>query len=326
MVINEVSPYNGILGRPWIGKINAITSATYQKIRYPIPGDGIGQINNDQQSKNQDQIEGIYPKVSPEEGWKPEEDVELVPFDPDKPERKAWIGSGLCQEEKAELAAFLQNNKDVFAWSPSNMPDIDPQIICHRLHVNPAIKPITQKRHDFAPERVAIIEVEIDKLLVADKGLWRVCIDYTDLNNACPKDNFPWPRIDQLVNSTSGNQLLSFMDAYSGYNQIMIHEDDKVKTSFIIERDTYCYKVMPFVLKNAGATYQRLVNKIFKEKIGKTMEVYVDDMLVKTPEQANHIENLAEAFSLLRKYNMKLNPSKCTFGVSFGRFLGYLVT
>ncbi|KAI5323872.1 hypothetical protein L3X38_032945 [Prunus dulcis] len=227
------------------------------------------------------------------------------------------------------------------------MPGIDPQIICHRLHVNPAIKPIAQKRRNFPPERVAIIEAEIDKLLAAgfieevsyaewlvnvvlvakkDKGLWRVCVDYTDLNKACPKDNFPLPRIDQLVDPTSGNQLLSFMDAYSGYNQIMMHEDDKAKTSFIIEKGTYCYKVMPFGLKNAGATYQRLVNKIFKERISKTMEVYVDDMLVKAPERADHIKNLAEAFSLLRKYNMKLNPSKCTFGVSSGRFLGYLVT
>ncbi|CAL8992737.1 unnamed protein product, partial [Prunus brigantina] len=119
------------------------------------------------QSKNQDQVEGIRPEVYPEEGWKPEEDVELVPLDPDKPERTARIGSRLSQEEKAELAAFLQNNKDVFAWSPSDMPGIDPQIICHRLHVNPAIKPVAQKRRNFAPERVAIIEAEIDKLLAA---------------------------------------------------------------------------------------------------------------------------------------------------------------
>ncbi|KAI5343385.1 hypothetical protein L3X38_011261 [Prunus dulcis] len=132
-----------------------------------------------------------------------------------------------------------------------------------------------------------------------DKGLWRVCVDYTDLNKACPKDNFPLPRIDQLVDSTSGNQLLSFMDAYSGYSQMMIHEGDKVKTSFIIERGTYCYKIMPFGLKNTVATYQRLVNKIFKGQIAKTMEVYVDDMLVKAPKRADHIDNLAEAFSLL---------------------------
>ncbi|CAL8993981.1 unnamed protein product [Prunus brigantina] len=382
MVIDEVSPYNGILGRPWISKINAITSATHQKRSARlIPGGGIGQINSDQamarkcsaqglkkgkqtqflpvnqadlkgveqaeEKADPDQVEGIRPEVYPEEGWKPEEDVELVPLDPDKPKRTARIGSRLSQEEKAKLAAFLQNNKDVFAWSSSDMPGIDPQIICRRLHVNPAIKPVAQKRRNFAPEWVAIIEAEIDKLLAAgfieevsyaewlanvvlvakkDKGLWRVCVDYTDLNKACPKDNFPLPRIDQLVDSTSGNQLLSFIDAYSGYNQIMMHEDDRAKTSFIIERGTYCYKVMPFGLKNAGATYQRLVNKIFKEQIGKTMEVCVDDMLVKAPERVDHIKNLAEAFSLLRKYNMKLNPSKCTFGVSSGRFLGYLVT
>ncbi|CAL8175020.1 unnamed protein product [Prunus armeniaca] len=89
---------------------------------------------------------------------------------------------------------------------------------------------------------------------------------------------------------------------------------------------SYCYKVMLFRLKNAEATYQRLVNKIFKEQISKTMVVYVDNMLVKAPQRADHIKNLAEAFSLLRKYNMKLNPSKCSFGISSGRFLGYLVT
>ncbi|CAL2239343.1 unnamed protein product [Prunus armeniaca] len=246
-----------------------------------------------------------------------------------------------------ELTIFLQNNKDMFAWSPSDMPGIDPNIICHRLHVNPASKLVVQKRRNFAPERVAIIEAEIDKLLAAgfieevsysewlanvvlvakqEKGKWRVCVDYTDLNKACPKDNFPLPRIDQLVDSTSGNQLLSFMDAYSGYNQIMMYDDDKAKTSFIIERGTYCYKVMPFRLKNAGATYQMLVNKIFKEQIGRTMEVYVDDMLVKAPKRADHLKNLTEAFSLLRQYRMKLNPSKCTFGVSFGWFLGHTRT
>ncbi|CAL8076670.1 unnamed protein product [Prunus armeniaca] len=106
----------------------------------------------------------------------------------------------------------------------------------------------------------------------------------------------------------------------------MMYDDDKAKTFFIIEKGTYCYKVMPFGLKNAGATYQRLVNKIFKEHIDKTMEVYVDDMLVKAPKLAYHLKNLAKAFSLLRQYRMKLNLSKCTFGVSSGRFLGYLVT
>ncbi|KAI5343694.1 hypothetical protein L3X38_011570 [Prunus dulcis] len=116
------------------------------------------------------------------------------------------------------------------------------------------------------------------------------------------------------------------MDAYSSYNQIIMYDDEKVKTSFIIKRGTYCYKVMPFGRKNAGATYQRLMNKIFKKQISRTMEIYVDDMLVKAPKRGDHLKNLTEAFSLLHQYHMKLNPSKCTFGVSSGRFLGYLVT
>ncbi|CAL2241651.1 unnamed protein product [Prunus armeniaca] len=286
------------------------------------------QISSRNNPNKKDRDERIRPEGSLEEGWKPEEDVESVPLDPDQLDKKARIGSRLSPDEKVELTTFLQNNKDMFAWSPSNMLGIDPNIICHRLHVNPASNPVVQKRRNFAPEQVSYSEWLANVVLVAkqEKGKWRVCVDYTDLNKAHPKDNFPLPRIDQLVDSTSGNQLLSFMDAYSGYNQIMMYDDDKTKTFFIIERGTYCYKVMPFGLKNARATYQRLVNKIFKEQIGITIEVYVDDMLVKAPKRANHLKNLTEAFSLLRQYRMKMNPSKCMFGVSSGRFLGYLVT
>ncbi|KAI5335581.1 hypothetical protein L3X38_025714 [Prunus dulcis] len=108
---------------------------------------------------------------------------------------------------------------------------------------------------------------------------WRMCVDYTNLNRACPKDSFPLPRIDQLVDATAGHALLSFMDAYSGYNQIFMHPEDQAHTSFITDRGLYCYKVIPFGLKNAGATYQRLVNHLFAPLIGNTMEVYVDDIL-----------------------------------------------
>ncbi|KAI5325309.1 hypothetical protein L3X38_034383 [Prunus dulcis] len=151
----------------------------------------------------------------------------------------------------------------MFAWSPFDMPGIDPNIICHWLHVNPASKPVVQKRHNFASERVAIIEAEIDKLLAA------IFIE----------------------------ELLSFMDVYSSYNQIMMYDNDKAKASFIIERANYCYK------------------------IGRTMEVYVDDMLVKALKCGHHLKNLAKPFNLLRQYRMKLNPSKYMFGVSSGRFL-----
>lgn len=98
------------------------------------------------------------------------------------------------------------------------------------------------------------------------------------------------------------------MGAFFGYNQIFMHFGDHKKTSFIIEHDTYCYKVMPFNLKNADATYQMLVNKIFKDEIGKLVKVYVDDILVKCPNTEAHIEDLKRAFQMFRKYKMKLNP------------------
>jgi hypothetical protein len=153
-----------------------------------------------------------------------------------------------------------------------------------------------------------------------------MCVDFTDLNKACPKDSFPLPRIDALVDSTSGYKLLSFMDAFSGYNQILMHPEDRAKTAFITDRGLYCYKVMPFGLKNAGATYQRLVNKMFQAQIGKNMEVYVDDMLIKSAESVAHVNDLREAFEQLKLYGMKLNPAKCAFGVSSGKFLGYMVS
>ncbi|KAL0445858.1 UNVERIFIED_CONTAM: Retrovirus-related Pol polyprotein from transposon gypsy [Sesamum latifolium] len=116
------------------------------------------------------------------------------------------------------------------------------------------------------------------------------------------------------------------MDAYQGYHQIFMAEEDRIKTSFITDRGIYCYNVMPFGLKNAGATYQRLVNKMFKDQIGSTMEVYVDDMLVKSMKEVDHLKDLKQAFGIMRSYGMKLNPSKCTFGVKGGKFLGYMVS
>ena len=121
---------------------------------------------------------------------------------------------------------------------------------------------------------------------------WRMYVNFTDLNNACQKDSFPLPRIDQLVDSIASHELLTFMDAFSGYNQILIKEEDQEKTTFVTSQGLYCYKVMPFVLRNVGATYQRLVNQMFSKKIGKNMEVYVDDMLVKSRKTETHLADL----------------------------------
>ena len=112
-------------------------------------------------------------------------------------------------------------------------------------------------------------------------GKWRMCVDFTDLNRACLKDSYLFPRIDTLVGSTARHELLSFIDAFSGYNQIKMSEEAQERTSFVTSQGLFCYKVMPFGLKNVGATYQRLMNKMFTDQIGRNVQVYVDDMLVK---------------------------------------------
>ena len=123
-------------------------------------------------------------------------------------------------------------------------------------------------------------------------GKWRMCVDFTNLNKACPKDSYPLLCIDQLVDSTAGHQLLNFMDAFLGYNQIKMDEADQEKTSFVTSQGLFCYKVMPFDLKNVGATYQRLVNHMFRPQIGWNVEVYVDDMLVKSWDEKKYLDDL----------------------------------
>ena len=129
-----------------------------------------------------------------------------------------------------------------------------------------------------------------------------------------------------LVDTTAGHKMLNFMDTFYGYNQILMQLDDQEKTSFIMEWGLFYYKVMPFGHKNAGAMYLHLVNKMFQNLFGKTMEVYIDDMLVKSLHAKDHIDHLKQLFEVLCKYNMKLNLTKCVFGVTSGKFLGYVVT
>ena len=143
---------------------------------------------------------------------------------------------------------------------------------------------------------------------------------YTNLNEACPKDNFPLPRIKQIVDTTVRHRILPFLDTFSRYHQIPMHPSNVEKMTFITPHRLYCYDVMPFDLKNARATYQRLVTKIFQLLLGNTMEAYIDDMLVKSKERFDHTQHLQEAFELLRRYGMKLNPLKCEFGVNSGKF------
>jgi hypothetical protein len=181
------------------------------------------------------------------------------------------------------LIDFLCANIDIFAWSPSDMPGIPRDVTEHALEIRAGSKPMKQRLYRFDEEKRKVIGEEIDKLLKArfikevhhpewlanpvlvkkKNGKWRMCVDYTSLNKACPKVRFPLPRIDQIVDSTTGCETLSFLDAYSGYHQIKMKESNQLITPFITPFDMYCYVTMPFGLWNAGATYQRCMQHVF---------------------------------------------------------------
>ena len=156
-------------------------------------------------------------------------------------------------------------------------------------------------------------------------GAIRVCVDFRDLNKACPKDDFPLPHIDTLVDATAGHEMFSFIDGFSGYNQIKMSPSDVEKTAFRTPFDNFYYTVMPFGLKNVGATYQRTMTAIFHDMMHECMEDYVDDIVVKSKEASNHFEDLKRVFDRCRKYRLRMNPLKCAFGVSAGKFLGFVV-
>ena len=153
-----------------------------------------------------------------------------------------------------------------------------------------------------------------------------MCVDYTDLNKACPRDTSPLPNIDRLVDVVAANKVLSFLDAYSRYNQILMATTNMNKTAFITDEANYFYKVMTFGLKNAGATYQRLMDKVFSYIMGKCVKIYIDNMVVKSPSHHQHAQDLSTIFFALRQYNLRLNPKKCVFGIDRGKFLSFMLT
>ncbi|GMI78334.1 hypothetical protein HRI_001502700 [Hibiscus trionum] len=157
-------------------------------------------------------------------------------------------------------------------------------------------------------------------------GKVRMCDDYRDLNKATPKVNFPLPHIDTLADNTVGHSLFSFIDGFSIYNQIKMCPEDMEKTTFVTLWGTFCYKVMPFGLKNGGATYQRVMVTLFHDMMHKEKEVYVDDMIAKSKTEEEHLANLSKLFQRLRKFQLKHNPAKCTFGVTSGKLLGFVVS
>ena len=163
-------------------------------------------------------------------------------------------------------------------------------------------------------------------VLPKKNGKWRVCVDYSNLNDTYPKETFPLPWINQIVDATTSHELLSFLDPYLGYNHILMYPPNEPKIDFITPYDMYCYKVMLFGLKNVRATYQRMISRVFEPLLGRNVEVYIDDILVKSKSKRDQRAHLREAFYLLRQHRLRLNPSKYAFAIGPGNFLGFLVS
>jgi hypothetical protein len=261
-------------------------------------------------------------------------------------EQKVLLGSQLSEEQEKNLLRFLFNNKDVFAWSANDLCGVNRDVIEHSLNVDPSFRPRKQRLRKMSDDKAEGARNEVKRLLSAGvirevkylewlantvmvkkaNGKWRMCIDFTDLNKACPKDEFPLPRIDSLVVAAASSELMSLLDCYSGYHQIWMKKEDELKTSFITPSGTYCYLRMPEGLKNAGGSFIRMTARVLHSQIGRNVLTYVDDIIVKSTKQENHIANLQETFANFRQAGLKLNPEKCVFGVKKGKFLGCLVS
>nr|ABA97615.1 retrotransposon protein, putative, unclassified [Oryza sativa Japonica Group] len=317
--------YNAILGRATLNQFEAISHHNYLKLKIPGPA-GVIVVKGLQPSATSKGDLAIInravhnveaelhsrPKHAPKPT--PHSKIVKVQIDDADPAKLISLGDGMGEQEAEGILAVLKKNIDIFAWSPDEVGVVSTDLIMHQLAIKPDAKPRKQKLCKMSADRQEAAKAEVQKLLRAgviqeidhpewlanpvlvrkSNGKWRMCVDFTDLNKACPKDDFPLPRIDQLVDSTAGYELMSFLDAYSSYHQIHMNPPDIPKTAFITLLGIFCHLRMPFGLRNAGATFARLVYK--------------------------------ETFDNLRAAGIKLNPEKCVFGIRAGKLLGFLVS
>ncbi|GJR79066.1 reverse transcriptase domain-containing protein [Tanacetum coccineum] len=343
VVVRSSSPYNGIIERSGVRKIQAVSSTAHRMIKFHVAGGvltlrGIKIIPIECTA-----ISG--PEEQPPAAHQAIEERIKVAINLNYPEQTIMIRSTLTEEGRNTLCDLLQHNLDVFAWKPADMTGVPRHIAEHRLNIREGCLLIRQKRRSQAADRNQAIQEEVEKLVDVGimkevhyhswlsnpvmvkkhDGSWRMCVDLKDLNKACPKDGYPLLEIDWKVESLCGFPFKCFLNTYKGYHQIKMAKEDEEKTAFITSQRVFCYSKMPFNLRNVGATYQRLVDKAFHKQIGRNLEVYVDDLVIKSRTEDEIIRDIEETFKTLREINIKLSPKKCTFGVEEEMFLGYKV-
>ncbi|KAG9442525.1 hypothetical protein H6P81_018379 [Aristolochia fimbriata] len=250
------------------------------------------------------------PATFEESGQSTVDELKKVDLGTTEDPRPTFLCASPLAEEEVEYMSLLREYRDIFAWNYTEMPGLDPRVAVHKLAVHPSVRPVKQSQRRFRPELVPKIEKEVDKLIAANfirevkypswianivpvkkkTGQIWVCIDFRNLNTACPKDDFPFPITELMVDATTGHEALSFMDGSSGYNQILMDPKDEELIAFRTPKGIFCYKVMPFGLKNAGVTYLRAMQNIFDDFLHKRVECYVDDLVVKTKQRGIEID------------------------------------
>jgi hypothetical protein len=255
------------------------------------------------------------------------------------------IGASCSPDEIVTYTSLFKEFHDIFAWSYEEMSGIDPEIVIHEIKTYLDAKPVRQRLCPVHPRKAAAIKLEVEKLLKVSfiypmaltdwvsnlvpidkkQGTIRVCVDYRDINKACPKDNFPTPFVDQIVDDYARSEIFSLMDGFSGYNQINIVPEDQHKTTFICPWGTFAYRKLPFGLKNVGATFQRAMSYAFND-IKHIVQPYLDDLPTHSMRRVDHPTHLRAIFVQCRFYRIRLNPHKCVFCVESGRLLGFIIS
>jgi hypothetical protein len=358
-IVDMEYPYNAIIGRGTLNAFKAILHPAYLCMKIPSEQGPIavhgsqeaarraeGNWTDSKAIHNIDGAEACQQYKYKREKAASADQPKPMLLCEDITEQRVLLGSQLSDEQEKTLLRFLFNNKDVFSWLANDLYGVNRDVIEHSLSVDPSFRPRKQRLQKMSEDKAEGAQNEVKRLLSAGviremkypewlantvmvkkaNGKWRMCIDFTYLNKACPKDEFPLPRIDSLVDAAASTEVMSLLDCYSGYHRIWMKKEDEPKTSFITPSGTYCYLRMPEGLKNAGGSFSRMIAKVLHSQLGKNILTYIDDIIVKSTKQENHIADLQETFANFRQAGLKLNPEKCVFGVKKGKFLGYLVS
>jgi hypothetical protein len=261
--------------------------------------------------------------------------TKTVPFNLVTLKQMVVISEDLTSQDEEKLISCLFRNKDVFAWCTLDLVGVSRTIIEHSLGINPSVRPKKQRLRKMSDEKTEAAKAKVHYRLEANfiepiaypmwlanivmvqkkSGKWHMCIDFTSLKKACPKDNFPLPRIDKIVDSAAGCKVMSILDCFSCYHQIYMKEEDKASTSFVTPFSTYCFIRMLEGLKNAGSTFSRLTKTVLESQVGRNIFTYVDDIVVASKNKEDHLADLTGTFANMRDARLRLNPEKCFFGV-----------